>query len=330
MNGGPPVDFAPTASWANLRRRAQLLRRSREFFDRHGFLEVETPILSHDTVVDRHLDPLSVTVFDDPRRPEAGHTMWLQTSPEFGMKRLLAAGADAIYQVTRAFRAGEQGRLHNMEFTLVEWYRRGDSMREGIRLLSELADELLGLGPAETVSYREAFLRYTGVDPFAPDLAELKNAARDAGVALPDSHPADDRDAWLDLMLVERVEPRLGMKQPTILFDYPASQAALAQVRDEDPPVAERFELYVRGMELANGYHELTDPEVLRDRNRRANRQRRADGKYALPEDSRLLSAMKHGLPECTGVALGFDRLVMAAAGAENLAEVMAFPVDRA
>jgi lysyl-tRNA synthetase class 2 len=330
VNGDSPVDFAPTASWANLRLRAQLLRRLREFFNRLGFLEVETPILSHDTVVDRHLDPLPVTVFDDPRRPEAGRTMWLQTSPEFGMKRLLAAGADAIYQVTRAFRAGEQGRLHNMEFTLVEWYRRGDSMQDGIRLLSELADELLGLGRAETISYREAFVRHAGVDPFTRDPAVLENAVRDAGINVPENHASDDRDAWLDLLLVERVEPRLGLSNPTILFDYPASQAALAQVRDEEPAVAERFELYVRGIELANGYHELTDPEVLRERNRQANDRRHADGKYTLPEESRLLEAMEHGLPECTGVALGFDRLVMLAAGAKSVAEVMAFPVDRA
>jgi lysyl-tRNA synthetase class 2 len=330
VDGDSPDDFAPTASWDILRLRAELLRRLREFFDGRGFLEVETPILSHDTVVDRHLDPLPVTVFDDPRRPADGRTMWLQTSPEFGMKRLLTSGAEAIYQVTRAFRSGERGRLHNVEFTMVEWYRRGDAMQEGIRLLSDLTEQLLGRGPAECISYREAFVRHAGVDPFTPDMADLKNAVRDAGIPISEDFAPDERDAWLDLLLVERVEPCLGATNPTILYDYPASQAALARVRDERPAVAERFELYVRGIEMANGYHELTDANVLRERQRHANRQRTADGKYTLPEENRLLEAMDRGLPACTGVALGFDRLVMVAAGARSLDEVMAFPMERA
>jgi lysyl-tRNA synthetase class 2 len=246
------------------------------------------------------------------------------------MKRLLAAGADAIYQVTRSFRGGEQGRLHNIEFTIVEWYRRGDSMQAGIELLSELADELLGLGPVEPISYREAFVRHVGVDPLTGDTQALIRAARDRNIPLPDSILRSDRDAWLDILMVECVEPHLGCQQPTILYDYPTSQAALAQVRDVDPPVAERFELYVRGVELANGYHELTDLNVLRDRIADANRHRSADGKYHLPETNRLLAALEQGLPPCTGVALGFDRLVMVAAGAENLAEVMTFSADRA
>jgi len=323
-------DYAPIASWSNLRLRAGLLRRLRRFFDDRGFLEVETPLLSHDTVVDRHLDPLPVKVFDNPAAPDRGPTMWLQTSPEFGMKRLMAAGGEAIYQVTRSFRGGERGRLHNVEFTMVEWYRRGDSMQAGIELLSDMAEHLLALGPAETISYREAFIRHAGIDPLTAEPSALARAARNRGLSLPQSVPETDRDAWLDLMLVECVEPYLGRDRPTILYDYPASQAALAVVRDEDPPVAERFELYVRGIELANGYHELTDPEILRQRIAVSNRQRESDGKYRLPEANRLLTAMEHGLPACSGVALGFDRLVMVAAGAENLDEVMAFPGERA
>ncbi len=330
MNVGPSTDFAPTASWDRLRLRAHLLRHLRGFFDRLGFLEVETPLLSHDTVVDRHLDPLPVQVFDDPRRTDLNRTMWLQTSPEFGMKRLLAAGAEAIYQVTRAFRAGERGPLHNLEFTIVEWYRRGDSMRDGIQLLSDLADELLGRGPADTLTYRAAFQQHVGMDPLTADVAALDQTARDGGIALPQRLAADDRDTRLDLLLAELVQPHLGIGRPVILCDYPASQAALARVRDEDPPVAERFELYVDGVELANGYHELTAPDALRQRSRQANRQRRADGKYVLPADGRLLSAMEHGLPDCAGTALGFDRLVMVAAGTRNLADVLPFPADRA
>jgi lysyl-tRNA synthetase class 2 len=300
-------DFLPTASIEMLRRRAELLKLVRKFFDDRGFLEVETPLLSHDTVVDRHLDPLSVTLFSDPRQPDRGPKLWLQTSPEFAMKRLLAAGATAIYQVTRAFRGGEAGRLHNPEFTIVEWYRAGDDYEAGMQLLSDIAAAVLGRGPAQRLTCREAFERFAGIDPLDGPRTHLE----------------------LDLLLTQRVEPQLGRGRPTILCDYPADQAALARLRPGDPPVAERFELYVDGIELANGYHELLDPAILRERNRTSNELRAADGKYQLPADSRLLAAMDHGLPACSGCALGFDRLVMVATGAASIQEVMAFPIER-
>jgi lysyl-tRNA synthetase class 2 len=322
-------DFGPTASVVNLRLRAELLRRLREFFEQRGFLEVETPVLSADVTVDRHLDPIGVVLADDPRRPDVGRQMWLQTSPEFGMKRLLAAGATAIYQVTRAFRSAEIGPLHNPEFTMVEWYRVGDRMTEGMLLLSDLCDALLERGSAERISYAEAFDRHMALDPHSATADDLRAAAARLEVAAPDSL-GDDRDGWLDLLLTERVQPHLGRPRPTILFDFPQSQAALARVREGGPPVAERFELYVEGIELANGYHELLDASVLRRRFAEANERRAFDGKPRLPEESRLLAAMEAGLPPCTGVALGWDRLVMIAAGANSLAEVMAFPIERA
>lgn len=325
----PRDDFRPTASWENLRLRAELLKRLRSFFDSRGFLEVETPVLSADTVVDRHLDPFSVVV--EPAtaaRPERRY--WLQTSPEFAMKRLLAAGATAIYQVTRAFRQDEQGPLHNPEFTMVEWYRVGDRMAEGMQLLSDLGETLLARGPAERLTYREAFLRFVGIDPLTATTDAIIATVKANGIEAPASMSPEDRDGWLDLLVVERVQPRLGQEHPVILHDFPASQAALAYVRPDDPPVAERFELYFAGMELANGYHELLDPAVLRDRNTQNNQLRRADGKPPLPEESRLLAAMAAGLPPCTGVALGFDRIALLAAGAQSLAEVIAFPFDRA
>lgn len=332
-------DFLPSANWERLRLRARLLASVREFFAGRGFLEVETPLLSADVVIDRHLDPIGVVLPDDARAPERGRRLWLQTSPEFAMKRLLAAGGEAIYQVTRAFRSGEQGRLHNPEFTMVEWYRRGHTPVAAMQLLSDLAEALLGLSPAEQITYAAAFAEYVGVDPHRSDAAALERRAtelasrsagsREAAAAGRQPPTGLDRDGWLDWLLTEYVEPHLGSSRPTILCDYPASQAALAQVAG-DPPVAQRFELYVRGIELANGYRELLDPGVLRARNAAANRQRAADGKPALPGESRLLAAMDHGLPESCGVALGFDRVVMLAAGASSLAEVMAFPVDRA
>lgn len=329
-SGSLSDDFTPTASLETLKLRADLLRRLRAFFDGRGFLEVETPLLSADTVIDRHLDPLPVTLFVDPADPTVGRTMWLQTSPEFAMKRLLAAGATAIYQLTRSFRGGESGSLHNPEFTIVEWYRVGDAMDKGMLLLAKLAEETLEAGPAERLTYRDAFLAHTGVDPHTATCEQLADAARKHQLSPPAGLVSDDRDGWLDLLLVELVEPHLGQKAPTILYDYPANQAALACVRDDDPPVAERFELYVRGIELANGYHELVDPEILRQRNRATNRQRADEGKYTLPEESRLLTAMEHGLPSCTGVALGFDRLVMLAAGVADISQAMAFSIERA
>ncbi|MBW8885508.1 MAG: EF-P lysine aminoacylase GenX, partial [Planctomycetia bacterium] len=284
-----PADFEPSASLTMLRRRAELLKKIRQFFDSRGFLEVETPVLSHDAVVDRHLDPLSVTLFADARRPALGPKLWLQTSPEFGMKRLLAAvgrGAEvgrgspdpaltAIYQITRAFRGGEVGPLHNPEFTMVEWYRVDDDYLAGMQLLADFADDVLQLGEAERLTYRDAFVKYAGIDPF-----DSKPSRAHAFKELPKNA---DHDMLLDYVLTKQVEPHLGRGRPTILYDYPASQAALARIRPSDPPLAERFELYVHGIELANGYHELLDTETLRQRNKTNNQLRAADGKYTLP-----------------------------------------------
>jgi len=328
-------DFRPAASLEMLQRRAELLRQIRRFLHDRGFLEVETPLLSHDVVVDRHLDPIPVTLYDDARQPNVGPTLWLQTSPEFAMKRLLASGATAIYQICKAFRGGgETGPRHNPEFTMVEWYRVGDDYAAGRRLLSELAEATLHRGPATQLTFRDAFLQHAGVDPLAATLDELLAVATERALlsaADAERFRADgDRDAVLDLLLTQLVEPHLGVSAPTIVYDYPASQAALARTSADDPRVAERFELYVDGVELANGYHELLDPSVLRERNSRNNAGRVADGKPPLPIESRLLSAMDQGLPTCSGVALGLDRLLMVATGAQSIREVLAFPIDLA
>ncbi len=320
-------DFRPTATLAALELRARLLAKTRQFFDSRGFIEVETPILSAEIVVDRHLEPFWTELNAGP----LSRRLYLQTSPEFAMKRLVAAGAEAIYQVTRAFRQGEIGSRHNPEFTIVEWYRVGDDYDAGMTLLSDLCDTLLGLGVAERITYHAAFVEHVGIDPLRDDIDTLIAATARHGLTPPESFPRDDRDVWLDFLLTELVEPRLGVNRPAILHDYPPTQAALAQVRREgDVSVAERCELYVRGIELANGYHELLDAAVLRERNRINNQLRRADGREMLPEESRLLAAMEHGLPPCMGVALGFDRIVMLAAGTNSIRDVLAFPIDRA
>lgn len=319
--------FAPTATWERLVQRAGLLRAVRSFFDQRGFVEVETPLLSADTVVDRHLDPIRVEL---PAQGGLSHTMWLQTSPEFCMKRLLAAGATAIYQVTRAFRWGEAGHWHNPEFTMIEWYRVGDDMMAGMALLAELARVLLQVDPVELLSYQQAFLRHVHLNPFVATPRDLAAACQHLQVEIPVGFERADRDDWLDLLLGQFVARQMSAAHPVILYDFPATQAMLARVRPDTPPRAERFELFFGGCELANGYHELLDPDELRRRAALANQQRLADGKFLLPETNRLLPAMESGIPPCAGVALGFDRLVMLACGAKNLHEVLAFPFERA
>ncbi len=322
-------DYLPIASNELLEARGSLLARVRDFFARRQFIEVESPILSADIVVDRHLDPLTTTLYGDPRAPERGPTMYLQTSAEFGMKRLLAAGMTGIYQITRAFRAGEVGPLHNPEFTMVEWYRVGDVYASGRQLLADFFEHFYQSGVARERTYADAFLEQVGVDPHRASIEELSGAAKAHNVVAPDSL-GEDRDAWLELLFTELVQPKLGRPGATIIYDYPATQAALAKVREGDPPVAERFEMFYQGVELANGYHELTDPAALRARNQAQNTARLRDGKQALPEESRLLAAMDAGLPAGCGVALGFDRAVMLAAGVKCIQDVMAFPVERA
>ncbi len=327
-----PHDFQPTATFDLLQQRAALLRRVREFFETRDFLEVETPLLSHDTVVDRHLDPFVTRHISDPTRPKQGAELFLQTSPEFGMKRLLAAGAGAIYQITRSFRNGERGPLHNPEFTILEWYRPGDDYAQGIQLLADLAKLLSGAENIERLTYHQVFQVHYQLAPHTAALQELQAAAQRAGLHPPTSL-GTDRDGWLDYLLTERIQPQLGRTAPVILCDYPASQSALALTRLDDLlgcQVAERFELYWQGIELANGYHELLDPAVLRARNTANNAWRVEDGKPVLPEESRLLSAMEHGLPGCSGCALGLDRLLMILSGARTIDQVLAFPLERA
>jgi lysyl-tRNA synthetase class 2 len=308
--------FGPSASLRALEQRSNLLRRLREFFFERGFLEVETPLLAEEIIPELHIEPMTV-----------GNIGFLQASPELHMKRLLAGGAKAIFQTTRSFRAGERGRLHNPEFTIVEWYRVGDHMRAGMELLDGLFRSLLGTSPAARTTYAEAFQRTLGICPHtvtADDLAELATVNR---VAVPPGIPHQDRDEWLNLMLVTCVEPQLGSERPEILYHYPATQASLAKVvsTDEGYEVAERFELYFRGMELANGFHELTDACELRRRFESVNCARLAAGRRALPLPETLLAAIERGLTDCTGCALGFDRLVMLALGAQSLSAVTSF-----
>jgi lysyl-tRNA synthetase class 2 len=307
--------------------RAQLLRRTRQFFTVRGLLEVETPLLSAAAASELHLESLEV------KRPGGTTLGWLQTSPEYPMKRLLAAGSGDIWQLAKVFRGGEAGGRHNPEFSLLEWYRldwdTAALMDEVADFVREMASGLLELGPELRLSYREAFQRHAGLDPFAADGPGIAARLRERGVPVPDDLELD-RNAGLDLALATLVEPALDPLQPTFLFDFPPSHAALARIRPGDPPVAERFELFLGGMELANGYRELADPLEQQARFEADQAARRARGWPTLPLDHRLIAALAHGLPDCSGVALGFDRLLMIMAGASHINDVLAFPFTSA
>ncbi len=325
-------DWRPAASLEVLKLRARMLERIRAFFARRGVLEVETPYLSHAASTDPNLSSLCVC-YTGPGHPK-GTILYLHTSPEFAMKRLLAAGSGPIYQICHVFRDAECGRLHNPEFSLLEWYRVGSDhhalMEEVAALVTEALEGTIALGPAEKLSYREAFERHTGLDPHTAPAAAFARVAHEHGLAASRGLAPDDLDGWRDLLLTHLVEPQLGRGHMTFLYDYPPTQASLAHVRPGNPPLAERFELYLGGIELANGFHELDDAAEQRRRFARDLAARRARGLPEVPPDERLLAALAAGLPECSGVALGLDRLVMCAAGARSIAEVLSFPLDRA
>lgn len=306
-----------------------MLERIRTFFSARGVLEVETPALSRSAAADP-----SLASFATPYHGPAPGTLWLHTSPEFPMKRLLAAGSGSIYQIGKVFRDGEAGRLHNPEFTLVEWYRVGFDHRalldETLALTTHALEDRHALGPPERLSYREAFERYTGLDPQRACAQALAAAIRRHGIETGSDPAHEPVDVLRDLLLTHIVEPQLGRGQLTALYDYPASQAALSRIRLGVPPLASRFEVYLDGIELANGFHELGDAAELRARFERDQARRKERGLPAVPMDERLLAALEHGLPDCAGAALGFDRLVMLATGASTIQDVLAFPIERA
>ena len=279
-------------------------------------MEVETPALCSTTVTDPSIESLRAT-------DHAGRGWYLQTSPEFAMKRLLAAGSGSIYQITRAFRDGEQGRHHNLEFSILEWYRIGFDHHRLIDDVDGLLDRVLGPRPSVRMTFRDAFARHLDMDPHGADPEEIHDACESRGFE--SRATAATRDECLDYLLASAVQPALGPGR-VYLFDFPASRAALAQVRPGSPAVAERFELYIDGIEVANGYHELRDAGELRQRMLHDTEIRRASRRPAPDVDERLLAAHSAGLPACAGVALGLDRLIMLAGGYRELREVLAFP----
>lgn len=320
------ADWWPEAPIANLLKRSAILADIRRFFADRGVLEIETPAMSQATVTDVHLSPFQ-THFVGPGF-SGGKTLYLMTSPEYHMKRLLAAGSGSIYQMGRSFRNEEAGRHHNPEFTMLEWYRPHFDMYCLMNEVDDLLQQILECESAESLSYQHAFIRYLGVDPLSANREELCAAAQELGEGELAARE-QDRDTLLQLLFISGVEPHLGKEKPAFIYHFPASQAALARISPEDYRVAERFEVYFGGVELANGFRELTDSEEQRSRFEQDNQRRVAMGLPQHPIDTRLLDALSHGLPECSGVALGIDRLVMLALGADKLSDVIAFPVGR-
>jgi lysyl-tRNA synthetase class 2 len=332
----PSLSWQPSAPLEALRARARMFAQIRAFFDTRGALEVETPILSRAATVDANLESF-VTRYTGPGAPD-GEPMFLHTSPEFPMKRLLASGAGPIYQICRVFRDGESGRLHNPEFTLLEWYRPGLDDQQLMDEVQELVGVLLGpyrsLGPPQRLTYADAFERHAGLDPRTANGAELTECAERHRLSVPRGLSIADRDSWLDLILTQVVEPRLGVGALCFLYDYPASQASLARIRhakrEGEHPVAERFELYLEGVELANGFHELGNATEQQCRFQSEIEKRQARGQRSVPFDANLIAALDYGLPDCAGVALGLDRLLMLALKAQSIRDVIGFPIDRA
>ncbi|MES9939164.1 MAG: EF-P lysine aminoacylase EpmA [Candidatus Thiodiazotropha sp. 6PLUC2] len=321
-------DWRPSASFAMLRRRAKLLRDIRDYFWQAGVLEVETPVCSRFANTDPAIDCFS-TNYTGPEAAQ-GLALYLQTSPEFPMKRLLCAGSGPIYQICKAFRDGELGGRHNPEFTLLEWYR---PEYDHLRLMNEVADFVNAVSdralPVEKLTYREAFQQFLQIDPHIVDIEQLRACAIEN--KLPGVEDLVlDRDGWLDLLLSHLIEPHLGEQKMTFLYDYPASQAALAKVRQQSPAVAERFELYMSGVEIANGFHELDDAEEQKRRFTEDNQRRLEAGRSSLPMDEWLLKGLSEGLPHCSGVALGLDRLLMVLSGCDKIEDVISFGFFRA
>lgn len=317
------TDWRPRAPADALRARADLLASIRGFFAERAVLEVETPLLCSRGITDPAIEPLLVS----GGLSVGASSRYLQTSPEYAMKRLLAAGSGPIYQICKAFRDGEAGSRHNPEFTLLEWYRPGMDHHQLMAEVVALVGACLGERPWQALSYWELFRRSIGVDPFADSLGTLQQKVRgmvDVGAL------SGDRDLWLDLLLTHAVEPWLAGQGLCFVYDYPPSQAALARLGERDGyPVGERFELYVDGIELANGYHELGDAAEQRARFEDDNRCRQARGQPQRPLDEALLAALAAGLPDCSGVALGVDRLLLLATGETDIRRLLAFPWER-
>ncbi|NQZ53065.1 MAG: EF-P lysine aminoacylase GenX [Piscirickettsiaceae bacterium] len=322
-------NWQPTAEIEILKRRAQYLADVRSFFAERDVWEVETPILSQAAPTAPYLD--SFTTNYSPIGSQSTQTYYLQTSPEFAMKRLLAAGSGSIYQIAKVFRNGEQGKLHSPEFTMLEWYRTELTLNQLMDEVNTLLQQVFNVKPISRLSYRGLFEFYLKINVFNCSDDTIKHHALERIKGLPVDLDLD-RDGWLELLMSHIIEPRLAaMNWPLFVYDFPASQAQLAKIKTDKfgNDVADRFELYIGGVEIANGYNELLDADELRKRFESDNQQRQQQNKPEIPIDENLLAAMKSGLPECSGVALGLDRLMMLVLEQRSIQAVQIYSFDK-
>jgi len=323
-NSSESSDWRPNADLDTLKARARLLQQTRSFFYERDVLEVETPILSATGSTEAHLDffQASNTLSEDRYQ--------LIASPELAMKRLLAAGSGDIFQLTKVFRAGELGSKHQPEFTMLEWYRLGFNLEALMGEVEQLCTTLLRdrlSEPPSTMTYAQAFEKYLAVDPFTATVEKLKQSFANHTNTEPPQ--LDDRQDYLDLLMSHLIEPNFNPQQLTFVTHYPAEQASLARINADDPRVAERFEAFAGGLELANGFYELTDAKEQRQRMLDENKSRQHANKPETQIDQHFLAALEAGLPDCSGVAVGFDRLVMLATGKQNIEDVLSFSFTR-
>lgn len=317
-------DWRPSAAIKDLQFRAGILKNIRAFFAERDVLEVETPLMCRASVTDPFIDSIPALY---QRHPHAAtEYFYLQTSPEYAMKRLLAAGSGSIFQLCKAFRQGEIGHLHNPEFTMLEWYRIGFDQMQLIDEVDALLMSILHTEPSDKITYQELFATRLGIDVHDDSLDKLRDTAAAHHINIADE--ITDRDTWLNLLMTHCIEPTLGTERPCVIYNFPASQAALARM-NADGKTAARFEFYYRGMELANGFHELQDAEEQRKRFEENNKKRFSQQLTEMPIDEFFLAALESGLPDCAGVALGVDRLVMLAAGKPSIHDVISFDVAR-
>ena len=321
------MSWQPSMDWETAQQRAKLLSTIRSFFNERNVVEVETPQMCSGTITDVHLDPI-MAIYD--WHHEGLDKLYLQTSPEYLMKRLLSSGYQSIYQIAKAFRNEAEGRLHNPEFTMLEWYRLGFTMQDLIAEVSDLLVETLSVSSPDIQSYEEAFLAHTALNPLETSLAECLAFIEKHGKLEPWLEETTSLDTLLQFIFCEWVEPNIGQAVPCFIHSFPSSQASLATINVDDARVANRFECYFKGVELVNGFHELTDNEQQLQRFVDDNRQREQAGKQARAIDDKFIAALESGLPACSGVALGIDRLIMLALGKQSISEVITFTTQNA
>ncbi|MBU2871001.1 elongation factor P--(R)-beta-lysine ligase [Colwellia sp. E2M01] len=325
------MNWQPTMTWENAQKRADVISTVREFFKERNVLEVETPALSQGTVTDVYLDALTCQYnFLAGSSDQQSDTLFLQTSPEFHMKRLLASGYGCIYQIAKAFRHEEFGRHHNPEFTMLEWYRIGFNQFNLINEVSDLLKSVLGCSEPLITSYQNIFLDKISMDPLTSTFEELIQFLAEQEKSADWLTEINDKDLVLQFIFTEIIEPQIGLNAPQFVYNFPVAQASLAKVNEDDSRVAERFECYFKGIELANGFNELTDAAEQLKRFEQDNVKRTEQGLPTRPIDENFIAALTYGLPQCSGVALGIDRLVMLASNAKEISEVQSFCVDKA